>query len=728
MAVGSGTPYNIHIGNGVTRTFGYGFTLLDADDLVVTIDGVATSAYTITGLGVAAGGTVVFSTAPASGAKIILQRVIQLVRATDYQDDGDLLADTLNDDFNRLWMAVQGVSAGDARSIRAPFPEVLNDLPAAVDRADKILTFNSAGQPILTAPVAGTAGALATDLASTASATKGAGMVYLNVALSYPAGSLGAHAWNKVYVSSFPFLATGDGTTDDSAAFASAVAFVAANGGDLHLDRGKNYKITTGNIEGSHVARLIGDESRSSRITFTGSGTLFHNLGGAYGFSIYGNNKAGAQIGIKNEDWYRERISNCEFHLLGKGIQISGSGQTVEDNYFSYCGIGLHVYRQTSLAAATTTFTSRKNWFEGNNKGLWFDSAGLADGVLACQSVDDIFQLNTGYGLLIDKANFPFILINPYTEQNCTTPGWYAIACTDASYIIWDGGYQMAGDVNSFGTTSVVIRRTIDGISAKGRYRITNADGTKVFVDVQPDVNLTTLLAKTGTQRMLFSGGAYSETGTGRVEIQGGIGDVGFRYGNYWQSARTSTTSDGCVMSLGVITRGSVTDSYTDLLAIDDAGPVYPGFDNSQTLGKSGKRWSQLYAGTATINTSDEREKQDIGAIPDAWLDAWADVQWVRFKFKDAAVSKGADGARWHIGMVAQRVRDAFAARGIDALAIGLLCYDEWPGSPEVLDDEGTVTMPAAPAGNRWGIRYEEALAMEAALMRRELNRLKAQH
>ena len=30
MAVGSGTPYNLHTGNGVTVTFGYTFTLLDA--------------------------------------------------------------------------------------------------------------------------------------------------------------------------------------------------------------------------------------------------------------------------------------------------------------------------------------------------------------------------------------------------------------------------------------------------------------------------------------------------------------------------------------------------------------------------------------------------------------------------------------------------------------------------------------------------------------------------
>ena len=70
MTIGSGVPYNAHTGNGITTTFAYGFTLLDADDLVVTVNGVATTAFTITGLGVAAGGTVIFSAAPANGAAI----------------------------------------------------------------------------------------------------------------------------------------------------------------------------------------------------------------------------------------------------------------------------------------------------------------------------------------------------------------------------------------------------------------------------------------------------------------------------------------------------------------------------------------------------------------------------------------------------------------------------------------------------------------------------------
>jgi Chaperone of endosialidase/Right handed beta helix region len=161
-------------------------------------------------------------------------------------------------------------------------------------------------------------------------------------------------------------------------------------------------------------------------------------------------------------------------------------------------------------------------------------------------------------------------------------------------------------------------------------------------------------------------------------------------------------------------------------LILGAGGQLYPASDNNLPLGVPANRWSVVYAGTGTINTSDEREKQDIGDIPDDWLDAWADVRWVRFKYRDAVAEK-ADGARWHVGVVAQCVKEAFESRGLDAFELGLLCWDQWPAVeaiPEVLGQDGEVIQPAQPgreAGERYGVRYEEALALEAALVRRQL-------
>lgn len=125
-----------------------------------------------------------------------------------------------------------------------------------------------------------------------------------------------------------------------------------------------------------------------------------------------------------------------------------------------------------------------------------------------------------------------------------------------------------------------------------------------------------------------------------------------------------------------------------------------PTSDSVMQLGTAGRRFTNIYATNGTINTSDEREKTDIKPIDDEVLDAWARVNFCEYRLKT--------GDRIHIGVIAQRVAEAFHAEGLDAHDYGLFCEDT--------DEEGVV---------RLGIRYTEALALECALQRRETERLK---
>lgn len=183
-------------------------------------------------------------------------------------------------------------------------------------------------------------------------------------------------------------------------------------------------------------------------------------------------------------------------------------------------------------------------------------------------------------------------------------------------------------------------------------------------------------------------------------------------------------------------------------VTLTTGGYFAPYVDNAMNLGNGSARWAQVYAGNATIQTSDGTTKQDVAAIDDAVLDAWAAVDFVQFRFIDAVQAKG-DGARLHVGVIAQRLEDAFRAKGLDPFAYGLLCHDTWEahevvegvdkvsrGFVEVTGDDGETRqveqfehverMKTIPAGSIYGVRYEQALVLEAALMRRELTRLKA--
>lgn len=172
------------------------------------------------------------------------------------------------------------------------------------------------------------------------------------------------------------------------------------------------------------------------------------------------------------------------------------------------------------------------------------------------------------------------------------------------------------------------------------------------------------------------------------------------------------------------------------------ASTLSPNTDNVFSVGSSTERVSEIFAGSGSINTSDIRFKQNLAEPEEKLLKAWGNVKYKLFQFKDAVEKKGTN-ARLHTGVIAQEVKKAFEDQGLDASKYGLFCYDEWQDEyepievidqEEVLDKEGNVISPVIThteqkkvlsAGNRYGIRYEEALALECAYLRNELSKIK---
>ena len=140
----------------------------------------------------------------------------------------------------------------------------------------------------------------------------------------------------------------------------------------------------------------------------------------------------------------------------------------------------------------------------------------------------------------------------------------------------------------------------------------------------------------------------------------------------------------------------------------------------------TGYKWKQVIAESATISTSDEREKSNISTVPDDVLDAWGDVQWSQFQMDEAIAEKGEEKARQHTGLVAQRIDAVFRAHNLDISRYGLFCWDSWAAEPEERDENGNIISPAQEASDAYALRYEEALAMEAAYQRRRADRAEA--
>lgn len=200
-----------------------------------------------------------------------------IFRLTDYQDNGDLLADTVNKDFDRLWMAIQryGIHLGLAlkrplfggpfdaegyrisnledpvndqdaatkkyvesvslaRTLRVP-ENTVQAVPSVSMRANKLLAFNAAGDPIAVLPASGSASDVLIELAKPTGAglsgTTSGGTVQTD--LDKLNTQNGAFAYIEDYAS---LVVSGDWTEAIQAAFNTGKPVIGL--------KGKTYKTT----------------------------------------------------------------------------------------------------------------------------------------------------------------------------------------------------------------------------------------------------------------------------------------------------------------------------------------------------------------------------------------------------------------------------------------------------------------------------------------------------
>lgn len=147
MSVQAGPTFKRYAANGVATVYAIPFLLLDAADLQITLNGVpVTTGFTLSGVGNPTS-SCTFSVAP-TGDLLFLQ-VVPFQRLADYQINGDFLAQTVNRDFDRLWLAIKQLSRDSSRALTVSLlePEGIPPLPVKAVRALKMLAFDSNGEP-----------------------------------------------------------------------------------------------------------------------------------------------------------------------------------------------------------------------------------------------------------------------------------------------------------------------------------------------------------------------------------------------------------------------------------------------------------------------------------------------------------------------------------------------------------------------------------------------------
>jgi hypothetical protein len=408
--------------------------------------------------------------------------------------------------------------------------------------------------------------------------------------------------------------------------------------------------------------------------------------------------------------------------LIGRGLTGSyntGAHAVRDESTVSYSGGGFFGYASFD-AIAVAYGTQPWNHINAYQARQTYTGSGRIDGMDSFQStpihsgsgtVDLLYGLHVNNPLGSGPINQN---VGVYIENLTRGASNYAIYSGSTSLASYHGGRWQMGTAPQ-----------IDVAGFKTAY------GGLLSVDtsgnVLPNANLTII---NGLLDFKATAGNAQFYVNGNIKIGAG------QNSNAVLRLFVPNSTGGYKISMGAI---SVADgmTYTERLAVAaDTGHITPGDDNTQNLGSATLRFATIYAGTGTINTSDQNEKQQIAGIDAAVLRAWAKVQFVQFKFNEA-VERKSDGARWHFGFIAQQVKEAFESEGLDAFKYGLLCFDEWGDVYEdvmeqqiVTDENGLESSVFAPtgekrlvqkAGQRYGIRYEEALVLECAYLRSKL-------
>lgn len=568
------------------------------------------------------------------------------------------------------------------------------------------------------------------------------------------------------FVSPEDFGATGDGTADDAAELQAFFDHLAANGGVGILGR-KTYK-TTAQITLTTPARGFsvfgsGPESvialrATSNVSVLGWVTpqdiVLSDFKLDCGYSVTGFASHG--FSFRNADSVTVRNLIVSDYLNSAGLTFVDTDDTYGDCHIINCrafGGGtaqngfLHegmlrssiqncTVEDLSTSGSPCVGLQLKNrckhsWIDGgfaseckSGVALGGDGATFGDGPFNCW-IRGVITKDCLDGATIGKSTDCTVEISA-DQTNSPAPGvltGYALnvagANVNLSCVVRIKGVQA-------GRTSILVRS--EDVSIFVPYA--NGIGDKIL-EMSAGVDRCRLVVQDIEDSAVGNLNDYvtdnSGSTTNEVVFMRDLPGGGLAGANYIKLPVTGKTQNWMAFS-GSTDTINWRINGTDRAALS-ATTHRPTPDNTLSSGTASFRWTEVFAVAGAINTSDEREKRDFSPITDDVLDAWADVDFASFRWRDAVDTKG-DGARIHFGLVAQRVQAAFASRGLDPFRFGVLCYDEWQDQlEEELDANGRRTgkkMLKLAAGNRFGIRYDEALILEAALMRRELRKLKS--
>jgi hypothetical protein len=157
---------------------------------------------------------------------------LEATQGAQITNAGGFFPRVIEDALDKITVLLQQQGVFGNQGLRAPFPEILNQLPGPAQRANTQLLFDSQGQPYVAVPISGSAADVMLELAST-EAGKGLDLTgYRPAGASVALDRTGQDKVREMRKSVEDFGGVADGVTNIDAAIALAAA---ASGGRFHF-------------------------------------------------------------------------------------------------------------------------------------------------------------------------------------------------------------------------------------------------------------------------------------------------------------------------------------------------------------------------------------------------------------------------------------------------------------------------------------------------------------
>lgn len=766
MAVPAGPTEQRYVGNGVTTIFTVPFLVIQPSDLAVYVDGVKlTSGYTQSGAGNPTS-TVTFTVAPAVGAQILLTLEVPFERLNDYQENGDFLAPTVNNDYDRIWQALKQLLRYAGRALTLGQFDVdgqgwyrakgngirdLNDPVLDQDAATKkwsedfISSILETGQgPINNAANVVLVGAngyigAVQDVANKNNFQRGAAMLgFIRSPLDVAIGTVGRMlASQTVNIWEFASYVTNKPDPLDPGTWIwtpAIQAMVSSGAGAGYFPEipGNTYK-TDAPVNVDNPIKLIGPKAKRLGENV---GVCIDNIGTGDTI-VYSNTKAIYDAGIERLALYSTtghalnlKYGTTRCHYLQNYLytratnradvaMLYTSGTAGVDFVGSYSNVfegGEFIVDKVARTAANIDMLATGTFINENQfRNLWVSNA---------KGRPAIRLMATTAGQLLSSNRFDGVIAE-YCEG-----GVILLQATDRTVInnlsAWDQPAGYAGTLIAISNDGSVMANR--GLSIRNYARkgsdpllggVFDIDlGNSIDTTLENDTTLTgavpviecrnrSLVLVGGTNATLNNAGAVSQMrGAGLISPE-----FATRTGNRFHDSGAAAEVQA---PAGVVRISSTVSGNTRALivsgstALGGSGAIAPDADAVMNIGDPSLRIKTMYSQNAVVVGSDRRYKEGIKPIDDAVLRAWEKVQPVQFKMTDTA------DEREFFGYIAQDIVDAFASEGLDAVSYGIVEHHEWD---EISGDDGEVVTRI----DRYGVRYEQALVLSSALLLKKM-------